>query len=181
MGAVPDSPPVTARELADSVVGRGMPEDTLAALARRAVRERLAAGVALDRRGDAVLVVLSGRLAVSMPDPTGGALELGEIAAGEVVGETDTPGGAAHGAEVFAREDTELARFDRQTWDAIAAERPECVATITREAQWRERAVDAARSGRRPGGVTRGSPGPRSSMRRGPRSSRPSSTARTGR
>jgi predicted acylesterase/phospholipase RssA/CRP-like cAMP-binding protein len=98
-------------------------------------RVRLVAGETLFRQGDpgdALYMILSGRLAVRMAGADGAETVVAELAAPACVGELALLTEQERGATVSALEDAELARFAREDFRRLAKGRPELIAALTR-------------------------------------------------
>jgi len=111
----------------------GHAEDAVATLAPG--RIRLAASETLFRQGDpgdALYVILSGRLAVRMTGAEGTETVVAELTAPACVGELALLTEQARGATVYALEDAELARYAREDFRRLAERRPELIAALTR-------------------------------------------------
>lgn len=110
-----------------------LPQDVLDALCPRMARVRLAAGKTLFAKsepGDAMYLVISGRLQAS-----GGAEEAApvgpvDIGARELVGEMQILIGGRRTATVRAMVDTELARLEKSALEQLAKEAPQLVQAL---------------------------------------------------
>ena len=103
------------------------PPGTFAHLALRGRRQRFRQGAVMIQegdRGDALYVVLSGRVRSFVENDDGRELTLGFYAAGDCLGEMALDGGP-RSASVIAEEPTECAVVDRATLSAYIAEHPD--------------------------------------------------------
>jgi NTE family protein len=95
----------------------------------------LPGGTKLDRDGEndeAVFLVLTGRLAVSIADEKGAMRVVASVPAGETVGEMSLIAGDAHSAELTAARDTELLRLSKASFLRITAREPRVMTNLTR-------------------------------------------------
>ncbi len=105
----------------------GLPEASRKALAARAASVHLRAGSTLMREGgpgDAVYAVVSGRLRVFAVQPDGSQAAVGEVSAGEVVGEMALLSDEPHSATVKAVRDSHLLEISREDFQQVGREEP---------------------------------------------------------
>jgi NTE family protein len=122
-----------------------LPESSRDALARQLEPVMLTGGATLFREGDApdaMYVVLSGCLAAFQNEPDGPRL-LGQVLAGETVGETAIITGQPRSATVRALRDCELVRISRASFEQLAERDP---ATLTILARMALQRVNAGQS-----------------------------------
>jgi NTE family protein len=113
----------------------GAEPGALAALERELMWETLPGGDVLLREGDAgecMWFVVSGRLRASVRRPSGAGLVVGEIAAGECVGEMALLSGAPRATTVKAVRDTELLRLPKSAFDRLVRAHPEAMLRLSR-------------------------------------------------
>ncbi len=95
----------------------------------------LPGGWVLFREGDpahAVHIVLAGRLAATVVQPDGRCATVGEVNAGETVGEMAIFSGAPRSATLVALRDSELLRLPRPAFEALLDRHPPAVRQIGR-------------------------------------------------
>ncbi len=80
--------------------------------------------------GDALYLVINGRLRVVARQDTGEERVLAELGRGESVGEMAILGGEHRGATVYAVRDTNLARLSRENFDRHSAKYPQAIAPM---------------------------------------------------
>ena len=80
--------------------------------------------------GDALYLVINGRLRVTVRQDTGDERVLAELGRGETVGEMAILGGDKRSATVYAIRDTNLARLSRENFDRLSAKYPQTIAPI---------------------------------------------------
>ncbi len=122
-----------------------LPESSRDALSRQLEPVMLPGGATLFREGDAadaMYVVLSGCLGVYQSEPEGLRL-LGQVLAGETVGETAVITGQPRSATVRALRDCELVRISRASFEQLAERDP---ATLTILARMALQRVNAGQS-----------------------------------
>ena len=120
------------RLLAGISLFSGLPGPVLQSLAGRAATVHLQAGSTLMREGgpgDALYALVSGRLRVFAEQPDGSQTAVGEISAGEVVGEMALLSDQPHAATVKAVRDSHLLQIAREDFEHLGREEP----TITLE------------------------------------------------
>jgi CRP-like cAMP-binding protein/predicted acylesterase/phospholipase RssA len=96
---------------------------------------RLRRGECLFRQGDPgddLYLVVSGRLAAVAEDGAGAPRVLGEIPAGEPIGEMALFTGETRSASVYALRNSELVRFSKPTFERVVERHPHVMAEITR-------------------------------------------------
>lgn len=106
----------------------------------------LPGGMQLDRDGEndeAVFLVLTGRLRVSVADEKGVMRVVAHVPAGETVGEMSLIAGDAHSATLTAARDTELLRLSKASFLRITAREPRVMTNLTRLIIRRLRATTA--------------------------------------
>lgn len=133
---------VLARRLRRSQLGislhRSKLFSALEAQARRDVESdleliTLRGGEVLFRQGDpgdALYLVIGGRLRVVVQQDAGGERVLAELGRGETVGEMAILGGERRGATVYAIRDTNLARLSRASFDRLSVKYPLAIAPM---------------------------------------------------
>jgi NTE family protein len=129
----------------------GMGRDALAELERALIWEVLPGGELLVREGDAgdcMWFVVSGRLRALVGGAGATARGVGEILAGECVGEMALLSSAPRSTTVKAVRDTELLRLSRSAFDRVVAAYPEMIAGFTRTVVARLQRVLGARAPR---------------------------------
>lgn len=102
----------------------------------------LPAGEVLFRQGeagDALYVVVDGRLRVVVEDRDGGERTVDEVGRGESVGEAALLTGEARSATVYAIRDTHLARLDAALFERVVERYPRAMLQIARTAARRSR------------------------------------------
>jgi CRP-like cAMP-binding protein len=110
-------------------------EETIAALASTLQHVTLPAGGELFRQGepgDAVFFVASGRLAALVTRDDGQQVRIGEVGAGESVGEMALLSGQPRMASVQALEDSRLLRLSKAGYDTLVARAPHTLAVFAR-------------------------------------------------
>jgi CRP-like cAMP-binding protein/predicted acylesterase/phospholipase RssA len=80
--------------------------------------------------GDALYLVINGRLRVVARQDTGEERVLAELGRGETVGEMAILGGENRSASVYAVRDTNLARLSRENFDRLSAKYPQAIAPM---------------------------------------------------
>src|SRR4051794_15184908 len=101
----------TAAFLAAIPLLQGVPEKELAELARIVRRRALPAGEVLWREGDdfsSMLLVVDGRVSVTLHLPGDREVEVSNVGRGEVLGEVPLIGGGAHSGTAIVTEDATL-------------------------------------------------------------------------
>ena len=123
----------------------GMPDADLAELARVMRRQELAPGEVLWREGDeakGVLLVVAGRVSVSVPLPGDRQVEVTSLGPGEILGEVALIDGGKHSATAMVAETATLLTLSRPDFVALVSRRhPTAVAL---EAPHRRRGLHAA-------------------------------------
>ena len=105
-------------------------EETLTDIESRLVPRTLESGEQLMARGepgDAMYLLLHGRLSVSMEQADGTRVRLAEIRRGESVGEIALVTGRPRAADVFAIRDSEVMKLSRTAFDELLLLRPHFV------------------------------------------------------
>ena len=105
-------------------------EETLADVESRLEWVTLLSGdqlMAQGEPGDAMYILLHGRLSVSLPQPDGTRTRVVEIKRGESVGEVALVTGRPRTADVFAIRDSELVRLSLASFNELLRLRPEFV------------------------------------------------------
>lgn len=80
--------------------------------------------------GNALYLVINGRLRVVVRQEDGAERVLAELGRGETVGEMAILGGDRRSATVYAMRDTNLARLSRENFDRLAAAYPQAIAPM---------------------------------------------------
>lgn len=80
--------------------------------------------------GDALYLVINGRLRVAVRQHTGDDRVLAELGRGETVGEMAILGGDQRSATVSAVRDTNLARLSRENFNSLSAKYPQAIAPM---------------------------------------------------
>lgn len=110
----------------------------LAELGADAPRRSLGGGEVLVRQGDAVdevFIVSSGSLDAMTTGSHGDTSRVGQVVAGQVVGEVASIAGGARTATLVAVEPTEVVVIERDSFEAWLADRPEIADAISRQAR----------------------------------------------
>ncbi len=113
----------------------GLSDTVLAALAERSAAIHLQAGSTLMREGgpgDALYAIVSGRLRVFAAQPDGSQAAVGEVSAGEVVGEMALLSDKPHSASVKAVRDSHLLKIAREDFEHLGREEPTVTLEIAR-------------------------------------------------
>jgi NTE family protein len=113
----------------------GADDDALATLQRELEWQELPAGGVLMRQGepgDSMVVLVSGRLRVSIADAQGRDRVVREVARGEVVGEMALITDAPRSATLVAMRDSVLARLPAPAFKALLAHHPAVSLALTR-------------------------------------------------
>jgi CRP-like cAMP-binding protein len=129
--------------MSDDVVGflatvpllEGMPEDELASLAGVLRRRDLPAGEVLWNQGDeagAMLLIISGRVSISLHLPGERSVEVAGVGAGEVLGEIPLLDGGRHSATARVTEPTSLLALSRADFAALVSRRHPTAFTLKR-------------------------------------------------
>ena len=152
MALHPSSPPPDAVQfLATVSVFSGLDAGLIKGLLGQITWVSLRGGDPLFRRddpGDAMYLVVSGRLRVVKRDDMGQVHVLREVGRGESVGEMALLTGEARTATVVAVRDTELAALSREAFDRLLASEPRAVVGVTRMlAGWLARSGDLRPAG----------------------------------
>lgn len=119
--------------LEQAPVFAGLTRAHLVALVPRMKGIRAQPGQHLVRQGedgDAVFIVLDGRLAVRCEDGPWGSLRVAELGAGDVVGDMAWLDPGPRSASVRALETVHVARLDRSTYEVIVREAPALAVAI---------------------------------------------------
>lgn len=114
---------------------QGADDEALAALQRELEWQELPAGGVLMRQGepgDAMVVVVSGRLRVSIADADGRERVVRELGRGEVVGEMALITGEPRSATLVAMRDSVLARLAAPAFAALVQHHPAVSLALTR-------------------------------------------------
>lgn len=109
--------------------------DTLDAMQRQLEWLQLPAGTALFRQGepgDALYIVVSGRLRVALAEAAGGARSVGEVGRGECVGEFALLTSEPRSASVWAVRDSTLVRLAQAQFERLVQHHPQAMARIAR-------------------------------------------------
>jgi predicted acylesterase/phospholipase RssA/CRP-like cAMP-binding protein len=101
-----------------------------------------------DDAGEAMYVVVSGRLRAVVTLPDGEKRVLGELALGEVVGEWGLLSGEPHAATVFAIRETHVAKVGRPVLDRLLERQPRGLMPLTRQIIRRQQRALAPSPGR---------------------------------
>jgi CRP-like cAMP-binding protein len=117
-----DEPHLSPKEIARKVIYecklfRGLPEASRAELVARARIKTFGHGETVfltGAKGDCLIVVLSGRLRVSVASPEGREIVLASLGPGEIVGEIAVLDGKERTGDVTAQTDCTLAILDRR-------------------------------------------------------------------
>lgn len=81
---------------------------------------------------DALYLVVSGRIRVVRPQANRAPLLLGEIGAGDTVGEMTIVTGEPHSSDAYALRDTALIRISREVFETLVARHPTAMLRVTR-------------------------------------------------
>jgi len=119
---------------------------------------RLADGEALFRQGDvgtSMYIVVTGRLQfVLEPEGSGDETILGEIGAGETVGEFALLSDETRSATVYATRDTDVVEMTRPVFEALIREHPQAMTEIARVIVARQRRALRPQLAETPGALT---------------------------
>ncbi len=119
---------------------------------------RLADGEALFRQGEvgtSMYIVVTGRLQIVLePDGAGDETILGEIGAGETVGEFALLSDETRSATVYATRDTDVVEMTRPVFEALIREHPQAMTEIARMIVARQRRVLRPQLATPPGALT---------------------------
>jgi len=121
------------RRLSSVPLLRALDEPTLAALDAELKWVRVPGGQTLFRENDvadALYVVMSGCLGVSVSDGHGGDTLVSRIVAGETVGEMGILDGGFRSATVEALRDTELLRLDKSSCERLVEQYPRSMLSL---------------------------------------------------
>jgi CRP-like cAMP-binding protein len=113
----------------------GMPDEELAELARVVRRRALAPGEVLWRQGDdfsAMLLVVEGRVSVSMDLPGGRQVEVTTVGPGDVLGEVPMIDGGRHSGTASVAEAATLLTLSRADFAALVSRRHPTAFTLKR-------------------------------------------------
>jgi CRP-like cAMP-binding protein len=113
----------------------GIPEEELTALAAVMRRRELPAGRVLWRQGEeavGMLLVVAGRVTVSLSLPGDRAVEIGNAGRGEVLGEVPLLDGGRHTATASVTEDATLLTLSRADFAALVSRRHPTAFTLKR-------------------------------------------------
>jgi predicted acylesterase/phospholipase RssA len=125
----------TAGFLATTTVFGALGDAERSALAGRFEHLTLDGGTTLMAEGEAadeLFVVVNGRLRVSVQDPQGRSIVIGEIGRGEVAGDMALLSDAARSATVTTIRDTSLLRLAREDFLSFISEHPAALLQMTR-------------------------------------------------
>jgi NTE family protein/lysophospholipid hydrolase len=114
---------------------QNLDEATRDAIAREVSWVQVPGGELLFRcgdAGDALFVVITGRLQAIIEVPGGPPEIVGEISQGEVVGEMALLTGESRSLTVRAIRDTTLVRFSQQAFERVAEQNPKAMLAVTR-------------------------------------------------
>jgi predicted acylesterase/phospholipase RssA/CRP-like cAMP-binding protein len=142
MTVYPSGPPPDAADfLAEVSIFAGLENRLLSDIAGQMEWCHVHGGSILFRQGeegDALYVVVSGRLRVLLerPDGPGISRTLREVTRGETVGELALINGEPRSATVVALRDTELGRISRETFTRLLEREPRSVLGLTRMLGW---------------------------------------------
>ena len=121
--------------LAASPLFRELEPDARRELSLEIVPVRLGGGETLMREGDAgdaMYVVVSGRLSVVVATAAGGEQSIAEVGRGETVGEMALLTGAPRSATVRGLRDTVLLRLSKSSFDALIERHPRATMALAR-------------------------------------------------
>jgi CRP-like cAMP-binding protein len=110
-------------------------EPSVQALAEKAASIYLQAGSILMREGgpgDALYALVSGRMRVFAEQPDGSSVAVGEISAGEVIGEMALLSDEPHSATVKAIRDSHLFEISRDDFEHLSREEPTVAMAVAR-------------------------------------------------
>ena len=137
------------RQLQETELFRDLDPELYDMLATELTRLYLPSGSVLFHQGDpgdAVYVVITGRLRVVYRQPDGQTVVLGEIGRGETVGEMALLTGEPRSATVMAVRDSELARLSEDGFRALMSRKPELALHLARRLVIRLRRTMARRT-----------------------------------
>lgn len=121
--------------LKSSTLFRELDRRALRAIAAQAEWIERGGGQYLFRVGeesDALYLVASGRIRVVRPEPGKPPLLLGEIGAGDTVGEITIITAEAHSSDAYALRDTALIRISREVFETLVVRHPTAMLRVTR-------------------------------------------------
>ena len=130
-----DQPTGLHRLLASLPLFEGLPPDALAAVIAKLEWFALPGGAVLFREDDppdALFIVVSGSLVACHLAADGTETRVGQIAAGECVGEMALISGKLRSATVRAVRDCELVRFAKADFEALVAQHPRSMLQLAR-------------------------------------------------
>jgi predicted acylesterase/phospholipase RssA/CRP-like cAMP-binding protein len=124
-----------AARLANAPVFEALPPDELARLAAEVEPMTLTAGSTLTEQGEAAdgaYLLISGRLRAFSRQADGSVAAVGDIAAGELVGEMALLSSAARGATVRALRDSQLLFISAATFEGLVETSPQAMLAVAR-------------------------------------------------
>ncbi|MES1953426.1 patatin-like phospholipase family protein [Salinisphaera hydrothermalis] len=114
---------------------RDLDRRALRTIAARAEWVEIGGGEYLFRAGDdsdALYVIVSGRIRVVRPREDGPSMHMGELGAGEMVGEISIIREQKHSADGLAMRDTQLLRISRAQFESLVSRHPQAMLQVTR-------------------------------------------------
>lgn len=114
---------------------RDLDRRALRTIAAGAEWVEIGGGEYLFRAGDdssALYVVVSGRIRVVRPREDGPSMHMGELGAGEMVGEISVIREQKHSADGLAMRDTQLLRISRAQFESLVTRHPRAMLQVTR-------------------------------------------------
>lgn len=114
---------------------RDLDRRALRTIATRAEWLEIGGGEYLFRAGDdsdALYLIVSGRIRVIRPREDGPSLHMGELGAGEMVGEISIIRAQKHSADGLAIRDTQLLRISRDQFESLVGRHPRAMLQVTR-------------------------------------------------
>lgn len=124
-----------SRSLANTGLFKTLDEETLRAVEAEAEWVQLPGGETLFRQGDpgdALFVLMSGRLRVFIENEDGKQIPMADLARGEAVGEMAMVSGEPRVATVRAIRDSELMRLSKDAFERVVETSPEAMLLIAR-------------------------------------------------
>jgi CRP-like cAMP-binding protein len=122
-------------QLKNTFLFRGLPNDALIELGRKAKRRDLAKDTVLMRKGDAgdsLFMIIKGWFNIVTEDANGNALLLNRIGAGEVIGEMALLDQGPRSATVIASSDSEVLELKSDAFYEVLDQRPDLALALIR-------------------------------------------------
>jgi CRP-like cAMP-binding protein len=122
-------------QLKKSFLFRGLPNEVLIELGRKATRRQIAKGQVLIRKGDAgdsLFMINKGRFKIVAEDAGGGELVINETGPGETIGEMALLDRAPRSATAVASTDAEVLELKQDAFNEILDQRPDLALELIR-------------------------------------------------